>query len=108
MFSNKFSKLIPTIIFVLVAVSLSIILFSYFNINFIETSPGVLNRKAVFEGFQENNVTPNMSSPISNNEDLCNEFLTDISCNSQEFCTWFPEADPNATPKQFNCKKVPN
>ena len=63
MFFSKFNKLIPTIIFVLVAVSLSIILFSYFNINFIETSPGVLNRKAIFEGFQENN-------PISNNEDL--------------------------------------
>jgi len=52
MFKN-FSKLLPTIIFILFAVIASMMLLSYFNINMNDNSKIKLNRYAVFEGMKE-------------------------------------------------------
>lgn len=52
MFKN-FSKLIPTIIFILIAVIGSMMLLSYFNINMLDNNNKKLSRIAVFEGLKE-------------------------------------------------------
>ena len=53
MFKN-FSKLLPTILFILVAVIVSMMALSYFNISLAESGTSVLSRKAVFEGMCSN------------------------------------------------------
>ena len=51
-----FSKVLPTIVFILLAVIVSSMLLSYYNINMNDTSGlRVLNRQATFEGFKEGN-----------------------------------------------------
>lgn len=49
MFKNL-GKLLPTIIFILIAVITSMMLLSYFNINMNDNNGLKLNRHAVFEG----------------------------------------------------------
>ena len=51
-----FSKVLPTIGFILLAVIVSSMLLSYYNINMNDTSGlRVLNRQATYEGFKEGN-----------------------------------------------------
>ena len=51
-----FSKVLPTIGFILLAVIVSSILLSYYNVNMNDTSGlRVLNRQATYEGFKEDN-----------------------------------------------------
>lgn len=52
MFKNL-SKLIPTIIFVLLAVIGSMMLLSYFNVSMLDNNNKKLSRTAVFEGMKE-------------------------------------------------------
>ena len=47
---NKLGKLLPTIIYILIAVIVSMMLLSYFNINMNSNDGLRLNRFAVFEG----------------------------------------------------------
>ena len=48
-----FKSLLPTIIFILLAILVSIIVLNYFNINMADNSGlVVLNRTAVYEGMQ--------------------------------------------------------
>ena len=49
MFKNL-GKLLPTIIFILIAVIASMMLLSYFNINMSDNNGLKLNRHAIFEG----------------------------------------------------------
>ena len=47
---NKLGKLLPTIIYILIAVIVSMMLLSYFNINMNSSDSLRLNRFAIFEG----------------------------------------------------------
>ena len=47
---NKLGKLLPTIIYILIAVIVSMMLLSYFNINMNSNDGLRLNRVAIFEG----------------------------------------------------------
>ena len=47
---NKLGKLLPTIIYILIAVIVSMMLLSYFNINMNSNDSLRLNRFAIFEG----------------------------------------------------------
>jgi hypothetical protein len=47
---NKLGKLLPTIIYILIAVIVSMMLLSYFNINMNSSDTLSLNRVAIFEG----------------------------------------------------------
>ena len=51
--ASKFVKMTQTIIFIIIAVVLSIILLSYFNISMTSNDTLKLNRVAVYEGFEE-------------------------------------------------------
>ena len=72
---KKMNKLFPTIIFILVAVIVSMMVLSFFNISLAETRPGLLNRSAVFEGFKE-------SLDVE-----CNDFQSKADCPDPT-CTW--------------------
>lgn len=76
---KKLNKLFPTIIFILVAVIVSMMVLSFFNISLAETRPGLLNRSAVFEGFKEGQEDP---VPVE-----CNKFLSEAKC-PKSTCTW--------------------
>ena len=52
---NKFGKLLPTIIYILIAVIVSMMLLSYFNINMNSNDGLRLNRVAIFEGNENMN-----------------------------------------------------
>jgi len=51
--ASKFVKMTQTIVFIVIAIVVSIILLSYFNINMTSNDTLKLNRFAVFEGFEE-------------------------------------------------------
>jgi hypothetical protein len=53
--ASRFTKMTQTTIFIIVAVVVSIILLSYFNINMTTDDTLKLNRYAIYEGFKENN-----------------------------------------------------
>ena len=59
---NKFGKLLPTIIYILIAVIVSMMLLSYFNINMNSNDGLRLNRVAIFEGNE--NMKENMNKKI--------------------------------------------
>tara|TARA_B110001450_G_scaffold106253_1_gene100598 strand:- start:7665 stop:7892 length:228 start_codon:yes stop_codon:yes gene_type:complete len=50
MLSKKLEKLLPTIIFIVVAVIVSMLLLSFFKVDLGENGLRVLNRSAVYEG----------------------------------------------------------
>ncbi len=50
MLSKKLEKLLPTIIFIVVAVVVSMLLLSFFKVDLGENGLRVLNRSAVYEG----------------------------------------------------------
>ena len=52
---NKLGKLLPTIIYILIAVIVSMMLLSYFNINMNSNDGLRLNRVAIFEGNENMN-----------------------------------------------------
>ena len=66
MFKNL-SKLIPTIIFVLLAVIGSMMLLSYFNVSMLDNNNKKLSRTAVFEGMKETMIIE--SDDESDNDD---------------------------------------
>ena len=59
---NKLGKLLPTIIYILIAVIVSMMLLSYFNINMNSNDGLRLNRVAIFEGNE--NMKENMNKKI--------------------------------------------
>ena len=59
---NKLGKLLPTIIYILIAVIVSMMLLSYFNINMNSNDGLRLNRVAIFEGNE--NMKENMNKKM--------------------------------------------